>query len=132
MIMIARNAIFLPLLLLGVTAASPPAMPGVTRETLQSKDLPGTRLKTVMVRTVIARGSKVPPHTHPGLEVGYVLSGEATLTVRGQTPRALKAGDSFTTSEGTVHNLANRGAAPLAVLSTYIVDPSRPILSPAP
>ena len=33
-------------------------------------------------------------HTHPGIEIGYVMEGEVDLMVEGQPAQHLKAGDS--------------------------------------
>ena len=47
----------------------------------------------MMVLIESAEGA--PRHTHPGLEMTYILDGEAILSVDGRPDQALKPGDSF-------------------------------------
>jgi quercetin dioxygenase-like cupin family protein len=102
------------------------------KTTLQQQAFPGSTYSTVTVRTVIDPKGQVGRHTHPGAEMGYVLSGQGAITVRDAKPRALKAGDSFSMPQGTVHAVRNTGAKPLVLLSTYVVEKDKPIASPAP
>lgn len=102
------------------------------KTTLQTQDFPGATYQTVTVRTVIDPRGQVGAHTHPGLEMAYVLAGQGAVIVKGKPPRPLKAGDSFAMPQGTVHSVRNTGAKPLVLLSTYVVDKSKPIASPAP
>ncbi len=67
----------------------------VHKTTLQDRPFPPPRYHTATVRTVVDPRGEVAPHTHPGIEMGYVLEGRAVLTLRGQPPRPLSAGDSF-------------------------------------
>jgi len=52
----------------------------------------------------LAAGVSAGRHTHPGLEIGYVLEGEVDLLVDGQPARHLKAGDSWQIPAGTPHD----------------------------
>jgi quercetin dioxygenase-like cupin family protein len=109
------------------------AQPGaVHKTTLQDQPFPPPRYHTVTVRTVVDPGGQVDPHTHPGLEMGYVLEGRAVLKVRGEPPRSLAAGDSFAIPVRRVHSVQNAGPSPLTMLSTYVVEHGQPIASPAP
>lgn len=101
------------------------------KTTLQQQAFPGAVYQTVTVRTVIDPGGEVAPHTHPGLEMAYVLAGQGTVAVKGAAARPLKVGDSFAMPEGTVHSVRNTGAKPLVLLSTYVVEKAKPIASPA-
>lgn len=102
------------------------------RTPLQKLDFPGATYQTVTVRIVVDPGGQVAPHTHPGVEMGYVLAGQGAVTVKGEATRPLKVGDSFAMPQGTVHSVNNTGAKPLVLLSTYVVDKAKPIASPAP
>jgi quercetin dioxygenase-like cupin family protein len=104
----------------------------VHKTTLQDQPFPPPVYHTATVRTVVDRGGRVAPHTHPGLEMGYVLEGRAVLNVSGQPPRDLAAGDSFSIPPRTVHSVRNVGPGPLTMLSTYVVEQGQPISSPAP
>jgi quercetin dioxygenase-like cupin family protein len=109
------------------------AQPGtVHKTTLQDQGFPPPRYHTVTVRTVVDPFGEVARHTHPGLEMGYVLEGRAVLKVKGQSPRPLAAGDSFAIAAHTVHSVQNRGPGALTMLSTYVVERGQPIASPAP
>ena|ERR1700761_3037255 len=102
----------------------------VQRTTLQTEDFP-VPLHTITVRIEFPRGALVAPHTHPGVEMGYVVSGQAQVTIAGAAPMTLKAGDSFKVAPDTVHSVANTGTGQLVVLSTYVVDPKKPLATPA-
>jgi quercetin dioxygenase-like cupin family protein len=112
-----------------VAGAQPNA---VHKTTLQDTPYPPPHFHTATVRTVVDRDGQVAPHTHPGIEMGYVLDGLAVLKVRGQPPRSLRAGDSFAIPPSTVHSVDNAGPGPLTMLSTYVVEVGQPIASPAP
>jgi quercetin dioxygenase-like cupin family protein len=115
----------LPAMALGQASA-------IHKTTLQDLPFPTPKFHSVTIRTVVDPKGGVPRHIHPGVEMGYVLSGTAELSVAGQAPRALSAGDSFAIPANTIHSARNTGAGPLTMLSTYVVDKNRPILIPAP
>ena len=102
-----------------------------SRSQLQDQPFPGPKYHTVMVRAVVDPAGQVPPHTHPGLEMGYVIAGRAVLSVQGRPDQPLSTGDSFAIPPMTVHSVRNAGAAPLTILSTYVVETGKPVLSPA-
>jgi quercetin dioxygenase-like cupin family protein len=104
----------------------------IKRTVLQSRDFPGEVYRSELIRADIAQGGMVPRHTHPGLEIGFIEHGQALLKVAGQPDRALKTGDSFSVMQGTPHSVANTGAEGLVILSTYVVDKSKPLATPAP
>ena len=62
-----------------------PTLP--TLITLHRAEFPGDRYATVMV--LIENAAGAPPHTHPGLEMTYILDGEFTLSVDGRAERRL-------------------------------------------
>jgi quercetin dioxygenase-like cupin family protein len=126
-----RYAALIPLVLVFVAASALSADNPVKRATLQVQPFPGPVLHTIMTRAEIAPGGEVPSHTHPGIEMGYVASGEALLSRKGEANLTLKAGDSFSIQQGLVHSLKNAGPAPLVVISTYVVDQNQPLVIPA-
>jgi quercetin dioxygenase-like cupin family protein len=69
-------------------------------------------------------------HTHPGVELGYVVSGETEMRLGDGTVRRLKTGDFFSIARGVVHNGVNVGKAPLTLLVTYVVDRDAPVRTP--
>jgi len=104
----------------------------VHKTTLLDAPFPAPPLHTVTVRTLVDAGGEVQPHTHPGVEMAYIVSGEALVTMKGKAPQHLAAGGSFSAPPDTVHSVRNAGAGVLTILSTYVVDKTRPIASPAP
>jgi len=104
---------------------------GLKRTILQKTELPDTKYVTVLVSVEIEPGTVVARHTHPGVESAYVLEGEAELSVKGQPPRKIKAGDGFQIPPETPHGARN-GDKPSRLLVTYVVDKDKPLASPAP
>lgn len=104
----------------------------VHKTTFQDRPFPAPLYHTATVRTVVDRGGEVQPHTHPGIEMGYVLDGRAVLRIAGLPPRSLSAGDSFSIPPRTVHSVQNAGPGALTMLSIYVVEKGQPIASPAP
>lgn len=103
----------------------------VHKTPLQDQPFPDPPLHTTMVRTIIDPHGEVAPHTHPGLELAYVVSGDGMVTIDGQAPRSLVAGDSFAAPADTVHSVKNTASRPLILVSTYVVDMTKPIATPA-
>jgi quercetin dioxygenase-like cupin family protein len=103
----------------------------IKRTVLQRADVPGTQYVSIQASAEIKPGTTVARHTHPGLEIGYVLEGEADLFVQGQPPRHLKPGDSFVNPSGVPHSLKT-GDKPFKALSTYVVEKDKPLATPAP
>ena len=50
-------------------------------------------------------GGGSPPHRHPGHHIfGYVIEGNYEFAIDGQTPRLLKAGDTFYEPPTAIHS----------------------------
>ena len=133
--MISTTKIGLYLLALTALALAPAAAAqpsAVHKTTLQDQPFPPPEFHTATVRTVVDPAGEVAPHTHPGIEMGYVLDGRAVLKITGQPPRSLSAGDSFAVPPRTVHSVQNVGPGALTMLSTYVVEQGQPIATPAP
>ena len=103
----------------------------VMRTIIQEQPIPSPQFRAVTVKTVIQPGSETPPHIHPGVEMAYVVSGDAVLRIKGKSDWKLSGGDSFSVPRDTVHSLRNTGPGPLTVISTYVVDQDRPVVIPA-
>ena len=142
------------LLLIGVgasalgaqTDATPAPAPGVVREVLSSGDpsgAPGDVLE--LVRYTIPAGSRLPAHTHPGMQVARIVSGTLSYTViEGMVPvtRAgtgevvpimadsgeltIAPGDSFHEAEGVVHFGRNAGTEPVVILVASLFEIGMP------
>ena len=110
-------------------AQQPPA--GIKRTPLQKIEFP-EGYNTVTGIAEVPAGGSAGRHTHPGVETGYILEGEADLIIDGKEPLRLKAGDSYQIPAGVVHDAKTHGDKPLKVLGIYIVDKTKPLASPAP
>ena len=69
-------------------------------------------------------------HTDPGPESGYLLKGELVVTVDGQPPKPLKAGESYRIQSGAIHD-AKSGAGGAKVLAVSIVRKGGPLATSA-
>jgi quercetin dioxygenase-like cupin family protein len=92
--------------------------------------LPGREI--VQVVTLIPVGVESGWHTHPGEEVGYIVSGTVEMNVEGQAPRTLHAGDGFLIPPRTPHNARDIGPGTGQMLSTYIVAIGEPLATVIP
>jgi quercetin dioxygenase-like cupin family protein len=84
------------------------------------------RLTTVLVQA----GGATPFHRHPGDQWEMVQEGEITYTVKGEEPKALKAGDSVYIPRGTVHRNQNLSGQPVRTVELMIVDKDKPHTEP--
>ena len=119
-------------LLLAAVAAMPVAaqdMPHIHKQNLQAVDYPAGH-RTLMIRTTIDPRATMPPHTHPGIEAGYVLQGSALLHIAGRPDQKVSAGTGFIIPPRAVHSLVNTGPAPLIVLTNYVVETGKPVVDP--
>ena len=104
---------------------------GIKRTPLQKVEFPDG-YNTVSGIAEIGPGGSAGRHTHPGIETGYLLEGEADLIVEGKPDLHLKAGDSYSIPAGVVHDAKVHGDKALKVLAVYVVDKTKPLASPAP
>lgn len=103
--------------------------PPIKRTPLQRFDVPGSLYETVIGIAEIAPSVAIGRHTHPGPESGYVMNGSFELLIDGQSPRLLKAGDSYQVPPGTVHD-AKAGPDGAKVIATYVVQKGQPLAMP--
>jgi quercetin dioxygenase-like cupin family protein len=104
---------------------------GIKRTPLQKAEFPDG-YNTVSAIAEIPAGGSAGRHTHPGIEMGYLLEGEANLLIEGKPDQHLKAGDSYSIPAGVVHDAKVHGDKALKVLGIYVVDKTKPLASPAP
>ena len=125
-----RIAAAISIAILAGPAIAEDAPSGIKRTPLQSIDFP-EGYKTVTGLAEVAPGHASGPHTHPGIETGYLLEGEVLMVVEGQPDRQLKAGDSFVIPPGAKHDVQSVGSVPAKAISVFVVDKSKPLASPA-
>lgn len=119
--------------LVGLVVALPPARadaPAFKRTELARHDLAIKDREAVVARGEFPPGVGIPKHTHPGDEVAYVLEGALTIELEGKPAVTVKAGETFFVPGGTVHFGKNAGKTPTVVISTYIVEKGKPLMTP--
>lgn len=99
---------------------------GIARTETVRREFDGKR-EAIQVRVDFAPGAAFPKHSHPGVEIAYVLSGTVEYELEGKTLR-LKAGESLFIPAGAVHSAKNVGAEVCSELATYVVDKNKPIV----
>lgn len=113
-------------------APAPPAPASAIHRTILKRiDVPASSYEVVYAMVEIAADSVVPRHTHPGSVMGYLLEGDYTVLIDGQTPRSLHAGEVFEVPPGVVHE-EHTGSKPAKILAVFTVEKGKPLTSPAP
>jgi quercetin dioxygenase-like cupin family protein len=108
-------------------AQQPPAAGAIGRTEALRHDY-GDGHEFIQVRVDFGPGAAFPKHTHPGVEVAYVLSGTVEYQLGDQPPVVLKAGDALYIPAGTPHSAKSLGNAAAAELATYVVEKGKPVL----
>ena len=101
---------------------------GLHRTDLVRQDLDVTDRELIQVRVDFDAGVVSPKHSHPGVEVAYVIDGTFEYQLEGRPPVTLKAGDSLYIPAGTAHVAKNVGTGKASELATYIVKKGTPLL----
>jgi quercetin dioxygenase-like cupin family protein len=101
---------------------------GLKRTDLVRRDLDVAGREVIQVRVDFDAGVVSPKHSHPGVEVAYVIDGTFEYQLEGQPPITLKAGDSLYIPAGTAHVAKNIGADKGSELATYIVKKDTPLV----
>ncbi|MFC3816240.1 cupin domain-containing protein [Lysobacter sp. GCM10012299] len=126
-------AALLAALLTGATAMAGHAAPSdIKRHEALRHDLDTPGRELVQVRVDFAPGASFGMHTHPGVEVAYVLEGTLEYSFEGKPPVTLKAGQSLYIPAGQAHAAHNVGKDNAAELATYLVEKGKPIVVPRP
>lgn len=107
---------------------------GIKRWLLQKVDFPdGCTINNSIIE--VQAGTSANRHTHPGVEIGYVLGGEFDLVIEGKPDQRLKPGSSYSIPVGAVHYARVPGPESLKVLCFFVNDKTKPLAtveSPAP
>ena len=106
--------------------AQKPDTTGIKRSDVLRHDL-DKKDEAIQVRVDFAPGSSFPGHSHPGVELAFVLEGTMEYILNGK-PVILKAGQSLFIPAGAVHSARNVGSDNAAELATYLVEKGKPIL----
>jgi quercetin dioxygenase-like cupin family protein len=130
-IMIRKFLLGLTVIAFACAGAAIAQQGGIKRTPLQKAEFPDG-YATVTAMAEVPAGGSPGRHTHPGLEIGYILEGEADLLVDGKPAQHLKAGDSYQIPAGTVHDAKVSNDKALKFIGIYVVDKTKPLASPAP
>jgi len=103
-------------------------IPGIGRTEVQRHDFRDAQHEAVQVRVDFAPGTGFPKHSHPGVEIAYVLEGTVEYQLADAAPVTLKAGDSLYIPEGTPHSAKNVGDANASELATYLLEKGKPVV----
>jgi quercetin dioxygenase-like cupin family protein len=101
---------------------------GIGRHEALRHDLDVAGREVVQVHVAFAPGAAFGMHTHPGIEVAYVLEGTLEYSFEGKPPATLKAGESLFIPAGTPHAAHNPGSTRASELATYLVEKGKPIV----
>ena len=104
---------------------------GLGRTEVLQHDLGETGREVVQVRVDFAPGVLAARHSHPGVEVAYVLDGTIEYQIDGKPPVTLRKGDALYIPDGAVHSAKNVGDGKASELATYLVQKGKPIFVPA-
>ena len=131
-----RLSVFAAATLTFVCAASTPfAAPSngyvPKRTILQQTDVPGSNMTVILAETDLDPNSLAARHTHPGVEISYVLAGEADFTIEGKGTMHVKAGGSFRLESGVKHSV-KVGPTPTKILAVYTIPKGADLATPAP
>lgn len=100
---------------------------GVERNILMRQDLSMPGWEAVMIQTTMQPGGTEGWHTHPGTLVEYVMKGPWTMERRGKPTATYQTGETFSISEGEVHQAINPGKTEVRGLAILIVDKRKPM-----
>jgi quercetin dioxygenase-like cupin family protein len=112
-----------------VASARAADAPAVFREELSRVDL-GNGLEAVQGRSGMGAGGDSGRHTHPGLEMVTLLEGTVEVTIDGQPPKTVKAGEAFMVPGKLVHRVRVIGNGPARFAPVWIIEKGQPIASP--
>ena len=99
---------------------------GIARTETVRSQFDSTR-EAIQVRVDFAKGAAFPKHSHPGVEIAYVLTGVIEYELEGKVIR-LKAGESLYIPAGAVHSAKNVDTGTTSELATYLVEKNKPIV----
>lgn len=104
------------------------AQTGIKRHEALRHGLDTAGREVVQVRVDFAPGTTFGMHTHPGVEIAYVLEGTLQYSFEDKPAVTLKAGQSLYIPAGQAHAAHNPGQVQAAELATYLVEKGKPIV----
>lgn len=80
-----------------------------------------------ILRLRLAPGASLPPHQHPVINAGLVISGELTVYLESGEQRLVQAGEALVEVVDTWHFGRNTGQVPTDIVVFYAGTQGRPI-----
>ena len=102
--------------------------PGIKRTDALRHDLDVAGREVLQVRVDFAPGVAFGFHSHPGVEIAYVLEGTLEYQLEGKPPVTLTAGQALFIPSGVSHAAKNVGTGNAAELATYLVEKGKPLV----
>ena len=99
---------------------------GISRTDVVRHDV-DAQTEAIQVRVDFAQHASFPRHSHPGVEIAYVLEGTMEYELDGK-PVTLSAGQALYIPAGAVHAAKNAGSGKASELATYLVVKGKPIV----
>jgi quercetin dioxygenase-like cupin family protein len=121
-------AVSLALLAAAVLPGADAQPAGIGRHEALRHDLDVAGREIIQVRVDFAPGASFGMHTHPGVEVAYVLEGSVQYSFVDKPPVTLTAGQALYIPAGTPHAAHNPGSEAAAELATYLVEKGKPVV----
>ncbi|MBP2478408.1 quercetin dioxygenase-like cupin family protein [Crossiella equi] len=102
---------------------------GVTRKELQRFPSPAKGWDVVQTLVEIPVGKESGKHSHPGVEIGYIVQGDVVIDFAdGRPSLTLHTGEPFNIPPNVVHNARNVGTLRTKMLSSYLVEEGKPLV----
>ncbi|MFD5572285.1 cupin domain-containing protein [Streptomyces cadmiisoli] len=111
-------------------AVTPVSADGITRTELQRHLSPAPGWELVQTLVQIPRGVESGRHSHPGVEVGYIIQGDILMEFDDRPWQRLRTGAPFFIPHGVIHNARNIGKVQTKMLSTYQIEHGKPLVTP--
>ena len=124
---LALAAVLLGFGMAGVADAQTAAPGGMRSKELQRSEVPGSGYVMILLQTEMDVGASDPLHSHPGVQIGYLVTGSIRLSIEGQPDKVIKAGESYQVPAGAPHAAVSLGPEMYKSVTSYIVDKSKPI-----
>ena len=101
---------------------------GIKRTDALRHDLDVVGREVIQVRVDFAPGAAFGYHSHPGVEIAYVLEGTLEYRLAGKPAVTLTAGQALFIPAGASHAARNVGTGNAAELATYLVEKGKPLV----
>lgn len=84
--------------------------------------------EAILVQREVPAGAESGKHTQAGSEIVYIQEGAVIFEAQGKPALTVKAGETFTTTAGEVHNVKNASkTAPVKALAFYVTKKGTPL-----